>query len=87
MNSVRIDVLVELAVEEEESFAFLGGFEHGVTRTDAGSSHKACNFLDRGDGHGIFGEDSDTIATEIWDQDVFVLGVDDHVMRIARILA
>lgn len=79
--------MIDLAVEEQENFALLCGFEHGVTWTDAGSSHEACDFFDWGDGFGVFGEDSNTIAAEIWDQNVFVLWVDENLMRIAGILA
>jgi hypothetical protein len=79
--------LIELAVEEQESFTFLCSFEHGMTRADSGSSHEARDFFNRGDGNRVFGEDSNTIATKIWDQYVFVLWVDENVMGVARILA
>ena len=82
-----MDVLIELAVEEQESFTLLRGFESGMTRTDSGSSHKAGDLCDRGDGDGIFGEDSNAITTEVRDQNVFVLWVDEDVVRIAPILA
>ena len=58
-----------------------------MARTNSGSSHEARDFFDRGDGLGVFGEDSNAIATEIGDQYVFVFWVDENVMRVARILA
>jgi hypothetical protein len=79
--------LIELAVEEQESFTLLCSLEDGMARTNSGYSHEARDFFDRGDGLRVFAEDSNTITTKIWNQDVFVLWVDKNVMRIARILA
>lgn len=79
--------MIDLAVEEQESFTLLCSLEHGMTRANSGSGHEARDFFDRGDSFGILREDSNTIATKIWDQDVLVLWVDKNVVRVARILA
>ena len=79
--------MIDLAVEEQESFTLLCSLEHGMTRANSGSGHEARDFFDRGDGNGVFGEDSNAITAEIRDQDVLVLWVDKNVVRIACILA
>lgn len=87
LDTVRVNLLAKLAVEEKESFAIFHDPEDTMARTGTGISLESAHLLDRRDVVVVVGVDTAQVTAEVGNDNVLLLGVDNDVVKITPVLA
>lgn len=84
---VRIDILRELAIEEEESLSSIVDPEEAMSRANTSVSGQGLSLYKRSNRVRRIGENSNKISAQVWSKNKFVGRVNDDLVRVAAILA